>query len=78
MKSFYEDDKKCGVTNSSTSIRRKSFEYKMKDYVTSEDMIVEITLTFLLVLGTSGVLFLIAFCYLKDKTRQLDEKVNKV
>ena len=77
LKNCCTDDEKCGITNSSFTSRHKSFEYQIKDYVTSEDIILEIVLTFIFVLGTSGTFFLIAFCYLKGRTRQTDKALNK-
>ena len=68
------DDDKCVKesknTNKSTNNRQKSFAFKIKNYDTSLDIIGEIVLTFVLVLGTSGGLFILAFCYLQDKARQ--------
>ena len=64
-----KDDETCGNDNIPNGIRHKSFEYQITNYVTSLDVAVEIALTFILVLGTSGALFVIAFCYF-HKTRQ--------
>ena len=64
-----KDDEMCGNDTKPTVIRHKSFEYLITNYVTSLDVAVEIALTFILVLGTSEALFMIAFCYF-HKTRQ--------
>ena len=63
------DDKLCGNNTKPTVVRYKSFEYEITSYVSSLEISEEIALTFLLVLGTSGTLFMIAFCYF-HKTRQ--------
>ena len=70
-----KDDEKCGNDTKPTGIRHKSFEYKITNFVTgSLDAAVEIALTFILVLGTSGALFIIAFCYFHKKQQPNDSK----
>ena len=69
-----KDDKMCGNDTKPTVIRHKSFEYQITNYVTSLDVAVEIALTFILVLGTSGALFIIAFCYFHKKQQPNDGK----
>jgi hypothetical protein len=67
-----KDDGMCGNDTKPTVIRHKSFEYQITNYVTSLDVAVEIALTFILVLGTSGALFMIAFCYFHKTNQQKD------
>jgi len=73
-----EDNKKCSNDINKikpTGIRGKSFEYQIKNFVTgSLGVGVEIALTLILVLGTSGALFIIAFCYIRKKQQPNDVK----
>jgi hypothetical protein len=70
-----EDNKKCSNDIKPTGIRRKSFEYQIKNFVTGRlGVAVEIALTFILVLGTSGALLITAFCYFHKKQQPNDVK----
>ena len=70
-----KDDETCGNDNIPTGIRHKSFEYQITNFVTgSLDVAVEIALTFISILGTSGALFIIAFCYYNKKDQSHDVK----
>jgi hypothetical protein len=70
-----EDNKKCGNDTKPIGIRSKSFEYQIKNFVTGRlGVAVEIALTFILVLGTSGALFITAFCYFHKKQQPYDVK----
>ena len=70
-----KDDEKCSNVNKTTVMRHKSFEYQITNFVTgSLDVAVEIAITFILVLGTSGAFFILAFCYFHKKHQPNDDK----
>ena len=70
-----KDDEACGNDNKIAVMSHKSFEYQITDLVTgSLDVAVEIALTIISILGTSGALFIIAFCYFNKKDQSHDVK----
>lgn len=63
------DDRLCGNNLQNNAPRIKSFEYIISNEATSKDIIESIILTFVVFIGFSMIILMVAYCYAYSKNK---------